>query len=161
VQLTDEHRSNIIRFLRYRGVREDDVEDLTQKTLLQAWEHRRQFKGDSILNTWLISIAKNEMLMAVRKNKREEGSPIESEPFCLSTAYQNVLTSERRAFVYSRMQLLSPLKQQALLSYLCGDTIEEIIAEVGCSQSAMKSRRKRAMEELFVRCGAKFVGGKL
>jgi RNA polymerase sigma-70 factor, ECF subfamily len=44
-----------------------DAEDLTQETMLRAWQHFDSFKGQATLRTWLYSIATNACLDVLRK----------------------------------------------------------------------------------------------
>ena len=46
-----------------------DAEDLTQETLVRAWQKRSTFRGDSSLGTWLYRIATNACLDFLRGRK--------------------------------------------------------------------------------------------
>jgi len=48
----------------------DEVDDLAQQAVLQAWEKRRSFAGDSEFSTWLCSIGANLAVDFLRKQKR-------------------------------------------------------------------------------------------
>src|SRR5487761_48 len=47
---------------------EADAEEITQDTFLRAFQHLRQFRGDSRFSTWLTQIAINASRMRLRKN---------------------------------------------------------------------------------------------
>lgn len=47
------------------------AEDLSQDTLLTAWNSRYNFKGDSSFKTWLTAILKFKIANYYRKNRRE------------------------------------------------------------------------------------------
>lgn len=47
------------------------AEDLSQDTLLAAWNSRYNFKGDSSFKTWLTAILKFKIANYYRKNRRE------------------------------------------------------------------------------------------
>ena len=47
----------------------DDADDVMQNVLMKAWMNIDRFKGDSKMSTWLYSIAINESLDFLRRNK--------------------------------------------------------------------------------------------
>jgi RNA polymerase sigma-70 factor, ECF subfamily len=49
----------------------EDAEDAVQQSVLNAFAHRAQFRGQSAFSTWLTRIAINEALGRVRKGKVE------------------------------------------------------------------------------------------
>lgn len=48
----------------------DDTDDLLQQTFIKAWKNLDNFRGDSMLKTWLYRIATNEALSFIRKEKK-------------------------------------------------------------------------------------------
>lgn len=55
--------------IRYIVLSHDDANDVLQNTFLKAWANIDSFKGKSKLLTWLCSIAINESLDFLRRNK--------------------------------------------------------------------------------------------
>ena len=55
--------------------RQADAEDVTQNTFLQAWEHAGQYRGTGKALAWLLTIARNLSLMALRRRKDEDLPP--------------------------------------------------------------------------------------
>ncbi len=53
---------------------EHEAEDITQETFLRALDAKEQFSGGSSLYTWLCTIAKNQLLNRLKKQKRSAGS---------------------------------------------------------------------------------------
>src|SRR5205085_4667267 len=53
------------------GAAAADVDDLVQETLLHAWRNRAQFRGESSLLTWVLSIARNRVRMRNRSLGRK------------------------------------------------------------------------------------------
>src|SRR5208283_3008016 len=49
----------------------EDAEDAAQQSMLNAFTHRTQFRGQSSFSTWLTRIAINEALGRVRKERVE------------------------------------------------------------------------------------------
>jgi RNA polymerase sigma-70 factor (ECF subfamily) len=59
VEMVENHRLHVFRFL-LASLRDVDLaETLTQECFLKAYRHRAEFRGDSRVSTWLIQIAKN------------------------------------------------------------------------------------------------------
>ena len=48
---------------------EQDAEDITQQTLLDALENLKSFRGDAAFGTWLLRIATHAALKVIRKRK--------------------------------------------------------------------------------------------
>src|SRR6204780_3731048 len=48
-----------------------DAEDAVQEALLAAYRHIDQFKGQSLMTTWLTTIVRNCALMQLRKRPRQ------------------------------------------------------------------------------------------
>jgi hypothetical protein len=60
-----------VRFLLSKGCSTEQAEELSQQAWSNAWEKRHQFRGDSDLVSWVISIALNLLRMEWRRPKRE------------------------------------------------------------------------------------------
>ncbi|MFD1048321.1 sigma-70 family RNA polymerase sigma factor, partial [Kibdelosporangium lantanae] len=54
----------------------EDAQDMTQETLLRAWNKRESFKGQAAVRTWLYRIATNACLDFVAK--RNDRTPVPS-----------------------------------------------------------------------------------
>ncbi|HXN20664.1 MAG TPA: sigma-70 family RNA polymerase sigma factor [Candidatus Binatus sp.] len=50
----------------------EDAEDASQQSLLNAYAHIHQFRGQSRFSSWLMRIAMNEALIKVRKRRSED-----------------------------------------------------------------------------------------
>jgi RNA polymerase sigma factor (sigma-70 family) len=57
-----------------------DAEDAVQEALLAAYKHINQFRGQSQISTWLMTIVRNCALMQLRKRTRQIHFPLD-EPF--------------------------------------------------------------------------------
>jgi RNA polymerase sigma-70 factor (ECF subfamily) len=55
------------------------AEDITQDTLIKAWRALPRFRGESSLRTWVLRIAHNTAISALRR-RREESLPTWSLP---------------------------------------------------------------------------------
>src|SRR5262245_52478943 len=65
------HQTRIFRFIA-RIVRDKcAAEDLANEVFVDVWRHARSFEARSSVNTWLLSIAHNRAISALRKRREE------------------------------------------------------------------------------------------
>jgi RNA polymerase sigma-70 factor (ECF subfamily) len=69
--LVNRYERNIYRLARHITQSPEDAEDILQETFLKAYEHLRDFQGNSKFYTWLVRIAVNQSLMKLRKRKSD------------------------------------------------------------------------------------------
>jgi RNA polymerase sigma-70 factor (ECF subfamily) len=70
-ELVIRYEGNIYRLARHITQNPEDAEDVLQETFLKAYEHLRDFQGNSKFYTWLVRIAVNQSLMKLRKRKSD------------------------------------------------------------------------------------------
>jgi RNA polymerase sigma-70 factor, ECF subfamily len=70
-ELVNRYERNIYRLARHITQSPEDAEDILQETFLKAYEHLRDFRGNSKFYTWLVRIAVNQSLMKLRKRKSD------------------------------------------------------------------------------------------
>lgn len=73
--LIDEHAAAVYRVaysvLHDRGL----AEDVVQETMIKAWEGSTQFRGDSSVRTWILRIAHNTAIDALRRRRDYSTAP--------------------------------------------------------------------------------------
>lgn len=69
--------------IRYIVLRHEDADDVLQNTFMKAWSNIGTFHKKSKLITWLYSIAINEALDYLRKNKKYTSATV-SDDVCIS-----------------------------------------------------------------------------
>jgi len=77
-ELVQRHQGVLFRFLLARTGDEDQAADLAQDALVKALRSLPQFRGDASFRTWLLAIARNEMLGKHRKDGRRREQGLES-----------------------------------------------------------------------------------
>ena len=94
----------------YRLARDREAaSDLAQEIFLKAYRHRRSFRGDSHLSTWLNAITRNHCLTAIRKR----GQPaLQLDPALLTglrdtSVIDPDLAAERNEICRRMMQLMT------------------------------------------------------
>ena len=84
-ELVDRYKERLFNFvLRYFNNREQ-AEDVVQETLIKLYTHASYYKNVAKFSTWIFTIAKNNALTELRKNKRkrteslwtDDGNPID------------------------------------------------------------------------------------
>jgi RNA polymerase sigma factor (sigma-70 family) len=147
----DEFHPRVFRFLAAAtGAAAADVDDLVQETLLHAWRNRAQFRGDSSLLTWVLSIARNR----VKMRRRSMGQKAAFETAFLAIDREeippDVLRSEETAGALRRaLDAIDRLHADVLLKrYFDGLTVRQIADALGESEKAVESRLHRAREAL-------------
>jgi RNA polymerase sigma-70 factor, ECF subfamily len=79
-ELVTRYEGNIYRLARHITQNPEDAEDVLQETFLKAYEHLRDFQGNSKFYTWLVRIAVNQSLMKLRKRKSDASVSLD-DPF--------------------------------------------------------------------------------
>ncbi len=77
-ELVQRHQGTLFRFLLSRTGDEDRAADLTQDTFLKALRSLSQYRGESTFRTWLLAIARNEMLGRYRQDRKRGEQDLES-----------------------------------------------------------------------------------
>ncbi|MCD8210980.1 MAG: sigma-70 family RNA polymerase sigma factor [Prevotella sp.] len=65
--------------IRYIVLNHDDANDVLQNTFLKAWTNLDSFQNKSKLQTWLYSIAINESLDFLRRNKNSSNAEVSED----------------------------------------------------------------------------------
>jgi RNA polymerase sigma-70 factor (ECF subfamily) len=137
---------------------EADAEDGAQETLINAFRHLRNFRGDAKFSTWLVTIAMNEGRQRLRKAKRAAEGPLDDSmeetegdftPAFLTDWREIPLEAlerkELRGKLREAVESLPPIyREVVVLRDLQGLNQEETAAALGITISAVKVRLHRA-----------------
>jgi RNA polymerase sigma-70 factor (ECF subfamily) len=126
----------------------EQAEDLAQETLLQAWRCRSQFRPGTNLRAWLSTILRNRFYSTQRRRKwraEYDQEIIERTLVAPDDPSANVeLEDVRRA-----LAMLPDFQREALILVGAGGmAYEEVAAIMGCPVGTVKSRVRRARDEL-------------
>ena len=147
----------VLRFLLTAVNDSDLAESLTQDCFLKAYRHRSSFRGDSALNTWLMSIAVNLVRDHTRNRRfqfwrRAERMARDSEwakdilPDRTISPEQRTLINEEVQAVWAATRNLSERQRTVFLLRFVEDfDILEIAAATGLSESAVNVHLFRAV----------------
>lgn len=126
----------------------EQAEDLAQETVLQAWRCRDQFRPGTNLRAWLSTILRNRFYSAQRRRKWSadyDQEIIERTLVAPDDPSANVeLEDVRRA-----ISMLPDFQREALILVGAGGMQYEEVAHImGCPVGTVKSRVRRARDEL-------------
>jgi RNA polymerase sigma-70 factor, ECF subfamily len=147
------HNVRVFRFvLRLIGDK-SAAEDLVSEVFLDVWRQAGRFQGRSQVTTWLLAIARNKTLSALRDRSTEEldedaAAAIEDPQDNPEATLQNRQKSE---IVLKCLTQLSPTDREVIdLVYYHEKTIDEVAEIVGVPQNTVTTRmlcaRKRIAE---------------
>lgn len=138
------HR-RLARFLMRMTSRHDLIEEVINDTLWTVWLKAGDFRGDSLVSTWIVGITYRRALKALRKHSPARPMPIEDVP----VARDVYLEDENRQWLGQALAEL-PLEQRLVMefSYLMGHSCEEIAQIMQCPVNTVKTRMFHAREKL-------------
>ncbi|MBS4218584.1 RNA polymerase sigma factor SigY [Bacillus sp. FJAT-49711] len=118
------------------------TEDLTQETMLKAYIHLTNFKGESKFSTWLISIASRVYIDHQRKVKRERKRFEKAREDVLRKVKWDVSISGHDWTDYmSQFAELDPdIRAPILLRHYYGFTYPEIASMLNIKEGTVKTR---------------------
>ncbi len=139
---------------------EEDAEDILQDVFVKVFENIDNFKGESLLSTWMYRIAVTQSLDAIRKKKsKKRDATILSwfgmqgivEKSSIEFVHPGVLAEKKEMAIqlFKAMQQLTDNQKAAfVLQKIEGLTQQEIAEVLKLSVGAIESLLSRAKENL-------------
>jgi RNA polymerase sigma-70 factor (ECF subfamily) len=135
------------------------AEDLVSEVFIDVWCGARGFKAKSQVSTWLLAIARNKALSAMRARLDEqlddETATAIADP--ADDAETTVSKRDRSTIVQHCLSQLSPLHQEVIdLVYYHEQSIDEVARIVGAPENTVKTRMfyaRRRIENLLKAAG--------
>lgn len=131
------------------------VKDIIQETFLAIWKNCRQYTGASKVSTWVIGIARNKMMDALRAKylKDEDAFAIEDSDIQQFDDFAERLSDE--ITVQKALESLSDsLKELVYLVFNLGMSYKEISQVLGIPEGTVKSRMHCLKNELRKKLGS-------
>jgi RNA polymerase sigma-70 factor (ECF subfamily) len=154
-QLVERHQA-VVHRIAARIVGRDEADDVVQETFLRAYHRLDRFRGESPFRSWLLQIASNSALNAVRRKRPEpvaavtEGEPYGTEQAPARTPVRELEDRERRERLELKLRELRTEHRAVLvLRDLEGLPYEEIADITGSPMGSVKGRLHRARNELI------------
>lgn len=143
----------LLRLMRRGMSRTQDAQDLVQKTFLQLHRARKDFRPDSQLRPWLMTIAlnlKREHLRQIkRKTRNDQSARQQAETEERAFYLDDVERSEAKQQVHDAIARLPQAQREVIeLHWFEGHSFPEVAEIVGASLSAVKVRAHRGYKRL-------------
>jgi RNA polymerase sigma-70 factor (ECF subfamily) len=129
------------------------AEDLVSEVFLDVWRQAGRFQGRSQVTTWLLAVARNKALSALRRRSSEE---LDEEAVAVIEDTNNnpevtIQNQERSEILLNCLTKLSPPHREVIdLVYYHEKSIDEVAEITGVPQNTVKTRmfyaRKRIGE---------------
>jgi RNA polymerase sigma-70 factor (ECF subfamily) len=152
-QFIDKYKEIVFLCCRRLGLNEDEVEDVASETFLAAYKGLKYYQGQAELSTWLWSIAYQQAISYLRKNRRKwkhfddpDEQIIESDGHQPVSAAQN---REEEEIIWQQVKKLPKLWAMAIILYYKEQkSISEIAKIMKLRQNTVKTYLFRAREKL-------------
>ncbi len=133
-------------------VSHDDADDAVQNAFIKIWQNAQQFRGESLLRTWVYRIATNESINLIRKRKptidfdeaQPEMAELISEDLYLSGDDIALKLQKALCFLPFKQKLVFTLRYFEDLSYA------DIALLTSTSEGALKASYHHAVKKLEI-----------
>ena len=146
-----EYAPRVFRFV-VRMIRDEaKSEEVANDVMLQVWKGAGRFEGRSSPSTWILGIARNRALNAVRGNRietepLEEGLAVKDETPDVEASIDRHTLAER---LRTALDGLSPQHREVVeLTFFQGCSYREIAEIVSCPENTVKTRMFHAKKRL-------------
>jgi RNA polymerase sigma-70 factor, ECF subfamily len=124
------------------------AEEIVNDTMMIVWQRADTFRGDSTVSTWIFSIAYRQALKALDRRASRLDSPTADAGNSAGVDWDHCADptsiaddAEQQNWIAVALRGLSTEHQTVLeLAYLCGFSLEQVAAIVGCPLGTVKSR---------------------
>lgn len=151
------YQERIYHHVRKMVIDHDDADDLTQEIFIKAWKGLANFRGDSLLFTWLYRIASNECLTFLDKKKRRFFLPIHDLKKELTNKLNSMASNKSMHISGEEIELKLqtailqlPNKQRLVfnMKYFDDMTYEQMSEVLGTSVGALKASYHHAVKKI-------------
>ncbi len=150
--LLSRHFDVLYRF--FRSKVDGPIDDLIQGTMLGAVEAKERFRGDATFKTFVLGIARNQLLRSIRARQRAS-KVFEPEQDSMVASAMDTSATERLGRHDERRLLISALRRLPLdlqivveLFYWEGLSVSETASVCDVPTGTIKSRLSRARQRL-------------
>jgi RNA polymerase sigma-70 factor (ECF subfamily) len=151
------HQQRVYRFVLRRVANTATAEDVVGDVFLDLWRQAAAFEGRAQLSTWLLAIARNKALAAMRRRVDEplEDAVAQAIPDQTPTAEEALDAHQRSALLRNCLEQLSPAHREIIdLVYYHEKSVEEASGILGVPAATVKTRMFYARKQLAERLKA-------
>ena len=145
-------------FVTKRYLSQENAEDATQRTFMEAWKYIHTFKGNSSIYTWLVRIAINTCKKSWLFDKQHTHENIDDHkiPVYDNTA-ENIDTEIHDQALKKALETLTE-RQQLILHLRIHDNLSfiQIGEALGCAETTAKSHYHHVKKLLVKLLGGKY-----
>jgi RNA polymerase sigma-70 factor (ECF subfamily) len=127
------------------------AEDIVSEVFLELWRHAASFEGRARLSTWILAIARNKAVSAMRGRSELplDDAMAQAIPDQAPNAEQTLDDARRSAVLRQCLTQLSPAHREIIdLVYYHEKSVEEVAAIVGAPAATVKTRMFYARRQL-------------
>ena len=152
-QLYHLYYRRLIRFLMRLTRRREVAEEIINDTLWVVWRKAGEFRGASLVSTWILGIAYRRGLKTLRRERvAETALPDAGETEIVDEAQP---ARERADLLEQALAQLAVEQRMALeLAYYLGYSVEEIAQIMSCPANTVKTRMYYARQRMKALLGA-------
>jgi RNA polymerase sigma-70 factor, ECF subfamily len=149
--LFERHQLIVYRFVLRLVGNSAAAEDIVSDVFLALWRHAADFEGRARLSTWILAIARNKAVSAMRGRIDQplEDANLESIEDQTITAEAALNASQRSAVLRACLARLSPLHREIIdLVYYHEKSVEEVATILAVPAATVKTRMFYARRQL-------------
>ena len=128
----------------------DDAQDVAQESFMRGYKAMNKFKDEQPFKPWILRIAVNQALSAMRKIQRRRELPAQTPGADFDLAIDETLIDKERAALL--ITALNQMKEKEriviYLKYFMDFSETELANYLGCARGTVKSRLHRALAKL-------------
>lgn len=151
--LVQAHQARVFHFIRRLLGCADEAADLTQDTFIRAHQALPRWRPEARFQTWLLQIARNAALDALRQRGRHANEPLDDHTQLIDPAPSPLrqLETGRHLALLEHLLAHLPREQQEilLLREVEGLSYDELATLLALNPGTVKSRLARAREALL------------
>lgn len=129
---------------------ESEYEDMFQEMMIQIWQSLPNFRGDSLVSTWLYRICINTALNFRTKFNKLKHFTILDEKMPVNFSFDNEKDEQLR-LLYRAIRELKPIDRAIISLYLDEKSYEETAQILGISKTNVATRLMRLKQRLIER----------
>lgn len=154
LELYDQLRGPVFRYLVCLGAGPDDADEIVQETFLRAYKHLRQGGETLNLRGWLFRVAHNIAINQLKKQRRLNTGTTEMVDVAFTIADPSpdaeavLLSGERLRHICAALKTLSPQERQCVNLRSEGLRYREIADVMGIGVSTVADSLRRAITKL-------------